>query len=141
MHKIGAVSVAAGVPIPTLCRWSDRKTLKPSRDDKASTGSGDHRLFSRATVIRIAIANQLIKLGVAASPANRSASLFIELFEFGRTLLLTTPTGAKIVNAEYSAPLTDICGKPFESAVIIDIGQIVSAIDQARIQQKDEDDS
>jgi MerR HTH family regulatory protein len=100
MHKISVVSAATGVPIHTLGRWHDRRTLKPSRRDKPSSGSGDHRLFSRATIDQIAIAKTLIDLGIAASPANRAAALFINLFACGRTLLVLTSAGAMIVNAE-----------------------------------------
>jgi hypothetical protein len=137
MHKIGVVSAATGVPIPTLGRWHDRKTLKLSRLDKVSTGSGDHRLFSRATIDQIAIAKTLIDLGIAASPANRAAAHFTELFPCGRTLLLITPTDALIVNAEFSATLTDFCGRPFCSAVIVDCGHVIAAVDHALTSTKD----
>jgi hypothetical protein len=137
MFTTSTVCKATGVSVAKLGRWQDRKTLKPTRQDKASSGTGDRRLFSRATVNRIAIANQLIKLGIAASPANQAASLFHEPYPFGRTLLVITPTGAKIVNAEFSATLTDICGRPFGSAAIVDIGQIILAVDQALISTKD----
>jgi hypothetical protein len=136
MYKTGAVSAATGVPAARLGRWQDRNTLKPSRQDKASSGSGDHRLFSRETVNRIAIAKRLIDLGIAASQANRAALLFNELFEFGRTLLVISVSGSQIVNAEFNAALTDICGRPFHSAVIIDLGQITAAVDQALISTK-----
>ena len=136
MHKIGVVSAATGVPVPTLGRWHDRRTLKPSRRDKPSSGSGDHRLFSRATIDQIAIAKTLIDLGIAASPANRAAAHFTELFPCGRTLLIATPTDARIVNAEFNATLTDFCGRPFSSAVIVDCGHVVAAVDQALISTK-----
>jgi hypothetical protein len=131
MYKIGAVSAVTGVPIAALGRWQDRNTLRLSRLDKASTGSGDHRLFSRTTVDAIAIAKTLIDLGIAASPANRAATKFAGLFEFGRTLLVVGTTGAQIVNAEFNATLTDICGRPFHAAIVLDIGQIIQAVDQA----------
>jgi MerR HTH family regulatory protein len=138
MHKIGVVSAATGVPIPTLGRWHDRNTFKPSRRDKPSSGSGDHRLFSRATIYQIAIAKTLIDLGIAASPANRAAALFTELFPCGRTLLVITPTGARIVNAEFNATLTDFCGRPFCSAIIVDCRHVVAAVDHALISTKDQ---
>lgn len=131
MFKIGAVSAATGVPIAALGRWQDRNTLRLSRFDKASTGSGDHRLFSRTTVDAIAIAKTLIDLGIAATPANRAATKFVGLCEFGRTLLVVRPTGAQIVNADFNATLPDICGRPFHAAIVLDIGQIIQAVDQA----------
>ena len=133
MYRTGAVCAATGVSAAKLGRWQDRKTLKPSRQDKASSGSGDHRLFSRATVNKIAIAKKLVDLGIGATPANNAASLFNSLFAFGRTLLVFKPTGAQIANAGFNDSLTDICGRPFESAIIVDIGHIIMAVDQALI--------
>jgi DNA-binding transcriptional MerR regulator len=76
--KIGDVSRITGVPIPTLCRWLDRRTIKLSKNDKPSTGTGDHRTFSRATINQIAIAKRLIELGLGAGRANAAAAMFTE---------------------------------------------------------------
>jgi DNA-binding transcriptional MerR regulator len=137
VYKTGAVSAATGVPAARLERWQDRNTLKPSRHDKGTTGSGDHRLFSRATVNRIAIAKRLTDLGIAAKPANQAAALFDELHQFGRTLLVIGASGSQIVNADYHASLSDICGRPFQSATVVDLGQIVSTIDENLANKKD----
>jgi hypothetical protein len=75
MYKTGAVCAATGVSAAKLGRWQDRKTLKQSRQDKASTGSGDHRLYSRETINKIAIAKKLTDLGIGATPANNAALL------------------------------------------------------------------
>jgi hypothetical protein len=107
MFKTGAVCAATGVSVAKLGRWQDRKTLNPSRHDKASSGSGDHRQFSRETINRIAIAKKLIDLGIPASPANQAAALFIELYQFGRTLLVLKSSGAQIINADFNAALSD----------------------------------
>jgi hypothetical protein len=88
-------------------------------------------LFSRTTVDAIAIAKALIDLGIAATPAHRAATKFAGLFEFGRTLLVVGTTGAQIVNAEFNAALTDICGRPFHAAIVLDVGQVIQAVDQA----------
>jgi hypothetical protein len=136
-YKTGVVCAATGVPAARLGRWKDRKTFEPSRDDKGSTGSGDHRLFSRESVNRIAIAKALTDLGIAAKPANQAATLFETTYEFGRTLLVLRPTGWQIVNAEFNAPLTDICGRPFEAAIIVDVGAITKTIDETLTNQKD----
>jgi MerR HTH family regulatory protein len=137
MFKTGAVCAATGVPAARLERWQDRNTLKPSRHDKGTTGSGDHRLFSRATIHRIAIAKCLTDLGIAAKPANQAATLFETIFEFGRTLLVKKPTGWQVVNADFSATLPDICGRPFATAVIVDVGQIIKTIDETLTNKKD----
>jgi hypothetical protein len=134
MFKTGAVCAATGVPAARLGRWKDRKTFEPSRADKGSTGSGDHRLFSRESVNRIAIAKCLTDLGIAAKPANQAATLFDGLHdECRRTLLVVTPSGPQIINADYSAALPEICGRPFAAAVIVDVGQIIKTIDETLI--------
>jgi hypothetical protein len=52
------------------------------------------------------------------------------LYEFGRTLLLVKASGTQIIKADFNASLTDICGRPFEAAIIVDIGQIIRTVDQ-----------
>jgi hypothetical protein len=54
-----------------------------------------------------------------------------ELYEFGRTLVVVKPSGTQILNADFNASLTDICGRPFETAIIVDIGQTIRAVDEA----------
>jgi hypothetical protein len=76
--KIGDVGSVTHIALPTLRRWLDRRVVTLSRKDKASTGTGDARGFSRATINQIAIAKKLIELGVAAGPANAAAALFTE---------------------------------------------------------------
>jgi DNA-binding transcriptional MerR regulator len=76
--QIGDVGRVTGIPITRLGRWIDRRTIKPSPQDHRSTGTGDSRTFSRATINQIAIAKQLIELGVGAGPANAAAALFTE---------------------------------------------------------------
>lgn len=76
--KIGDVSRVTGVPIPTLCRWLDRRTIRQSCNEHHSTGTGDHRTFSRATINQIAIAKKLIELGLGAGRANAAAAMFTE---------------------------------------------------------------
>ena len=137
--KLGGVSRVTGVREVTLIRWFDRMTIKPC--DAATTGSGDHRRFSRATINQIAIAKKQIDLGVPPGPANAAAALFTEhgqpgrpantLFEFGRTLLMTDASGSRIVNSQFDDALIDVCGRPFASALIVDIGQIIHTVDSA----------
>ena len=138
MFKTGVVCAATGVPVARLERWQDHNTLELSRHDKGTAGSGDHRLFSRATVHRIAIAKRLTDLGIAAKPANQAATLFDGLHQFGRTLLVIGASGSQIVNADYDASLSDICGRPFQSAIVVDIGQIVSTIDENLTNKKED---
>jgi hypothetical protein len=58
------------------------------------------------------------------------------LYEHGRTLLVVKSDGAEILNASFEASLTDICGRPFQAATIIDIGQIIKAVDENLISLK-----
>jgi hypothetical protein len=61
-----------------------------------------------------------------------------ELYEFGRTLLVVKSTGSEIVNAPFEASLTDICGRPFQEAIILDVGPIIKPVDEVLISnQKD----
>src|SRR6266851_802941 len=104
--KIGDVSRVTGVPMPMLARWLDRRTIQPSREDKSSVGTGDHRTFSRNTVVQIAIAWQLIEMGIGPGRANAAASLFTQHgqtnraagqpFPQARTILALRSTGAVV---------------------------------------------
>jgi hypothetical protein len=62
------------------------------------------------------------------------------LYEFGRTLLVVKNSGAEILNADFNDSLTDVCGRPFDAAIIIiiiiDIGQIVRAVDHPALHQQ-----
>jgi hypothetical protein len=58
------------------------------------------------------------------------------LYEFGRTLLVVKSTGAQVINADFNASLPDICGRPVEAAVIIDVGQIIKEVDEALNNEK-----
>jgi DNA-binding transcriptional MerR regulator len=136
--KLGGLSRATGVSVPTLGRWFDRGTIKQSRRDKASTGHGDHRQFSRNTIIQIAIAKQLIDLGISAGPANAAASLFTEHgqrdrepaqpFGHGRTILALRPTGPVVLNVQFDADFSELSdfGVAF---VAVDCGMICKTID------------
>ena len=135
--KLGGLSRATGVSVPTLGRWFDRGTFKQSRRDKASTGHGDHRQFSRDTVIQIAIAKQLIDLGMSAGPANTAATVFTEHgqrgrepakpFTQGRTILALRKSGPVVLNA-FDADFGELSdfGVAF---VAVDCGKICKEID------------
>jgi DNA-binding transcriptional MerR regulator len=136
--KIGDVSRVTGIPIAKLGRWIDRRTIQPSRNDHPSTGTGDHRTFSRATINKIAIAKKLIELGISAGPANAAASLFTEHgqrdraagepFAQGRTILALRPTGAVVLNAQFDADFSELSDFGVAFAAV-DCGKICKAID------------
>jgi hypothetical protein len=136
--KLGGVSRATNVPLPTLGRWLDRGTIKSSRRDKASGGSGEHRQFSRNTIVQIAIARKLIELGIAAGPANAAASLFTEHgqgnrvagepFSQGRSILVIRPTGPVLINTQFDAEFSELSdyGVAF---VGVDCGKVCKEVD------------
>ena len=136
--KIGDVSRVTGVPIPMLGRWLDRQTIQPSRNDKPSVGTGDHRTFSRATINKIAIAKKLIELGINAGSANEAASLFTdngqydrvagEPFSQGRTILALRPTGAVVLNAQLDADFSELSDFGVAFAAV-DCGKVCTEID------------
>jgi DNA-binding transcriptional MerR regulator len=141
--KIGDVSRVTGVPIPTLCRWLDRRVIKPSRNDHDSRGTGDHRLFGRAIINQIAIARTLIELGMSAGPASTAASSFTEkgepgrpandLFEFGLTVLVHTESETSIRNLDPNESLSEAFGRNFEPAFILNVGPIIRTVQDAII--------
>jgi hypothetical protein len=128
-----------GISVPKQNQWYERRTIKPSRLDKQPAGSGSYRMVCAATVHQIAITATCVNLGMPARQAAEAARLFAvdqpdrpanTLYPFDRTLLVVKATGTQIIKADFNASLTDICGRPFEAAIIIDIGQIVRAVDQ-----------
>jgi hypothetical protein len=139
MLKLSGVCRITKVPEATAAQRLDRGIWKMSRRDTPSKGSGQHKEFCRDTTIRFAIAQKLIELNVGAKPASEAASLFTEqqpgrnagdVFEFGKTLMLVSQaSGSRIVNVGYDDSLIDILGRPFEAAIVVDIGQIVKAVD------------
>jgi hypothetical protein len=140
-----AVAELTGVSVPKQNQWTERGVIQHSRRDKKSTGSGDYRKMSMETIFQFAIANACAKVGIPARSAAKAARLFCiaqpnrpanELFEFNRTLLVFRPSGEQIINADYAASLTDICGRPFAAAVIVDVGQIIKTIDENLIANK-----
>lgn len=136
--KIGDVSRVTGVPIPTLCRWLDRRVIEPSRRDHPSSGTGDHRTFGRAIINKIAIAKKLIAVGIAAGPANAAASMFTdhgqrnraagEPFAQGRTLLVLRASGPVIINSIFDAEFSELAADGI-AFVALDCGKTVKEID------------
>ena len=139
------VSNTTGLSVQKLNQWDDRRITRPLRQDKRPAGSGTCRLVCAATVHQIAITIAGIKLGITARRAADAAWLFTSdqpgrtantLYPAGRTLLLVKSSGAEILNAPFKSTLTDICGRPFEAAIILDIGQIIKTVDDKLISTK-----
>jgi DNA-binding transcriptional MerR regulator len=138
--RIGDVARVTGVRDVQLLRWLDRHTIQPSKFDKSTTGTGDFRTFSRATVNKIAIAKNAINLGVPAGPANAAAAHFTEsgdkgrpaneLYKFGLTVLIHTASGTTIKNVDSESSLADVFGRNFEPTIILNVGPIIKAVDE-----------
>jgi DNA-binding transcriptional MerR regulator len=134
--KLGGVSRATGVPLATLGRWCDRGTIKQSRRDKASTGHGDHRQFSRNTIVQIAIARKLIELGISAGRANKAAAAFTDegqtgrapgaLFSCGRTVLIISTAGARVRQTFHDTTLAEAG----TCSIILDLNWVVGSVDE-----------
>jgi hypothetical protein len=97
-------------------------------------------LISSDTAYQFAIFGKCTELGIKPRRAADAARLFaIEqpgrqasaVFEFGRTLLVMKTTGPQIVNVESNSSLTDVCGRLYDAAVIVDVGQIIAGVDEA----------
>jgi hypothetical protein len=140
------VFLSTGIPVPAQTQWYDRSVIKPSRLDKKPKGSGDHRLVCAGTVYQIGITAACRNLGMPVKQAAEAARLFAvdqpdrpgnTLYPFDRTLLVVKASGTQIIKADCNATLTDICGRPFESAVIVDIGSIVKTIDDVLNSKKE----
>jgi hypothetical protein len=133
------VFIVTGISVPKQNQWYDRQTIKPARPDKLPSGSGSYRLVCAATVYQIAITATCVNLGIPARQAAEAARLFAldqpdrpanTLYALDRTLLVVKANGTQLIRSDFNASLTDICGRPFEAAIIVDIGQIIRQVDQ-----------
>jgi hypothetical protein len=129
---------ATGISVPKQNQWYDRRTIKPSRIDKKPSGSGSYRLVCAGTVYRFAITAACANMGMSAKQSADAASLLADEqtnrpagkpFQYGRTLLIVNACGSRIVNCGFNDALFDICGRPFQAAVIVDVGQIIATVD------------
>jgi DNA-binding transcriptional MerR regulator len=138
--KIGDVSRVTGVAIHTLGRWIDRRTIRQSRDEHHSTGTGDCRTFNRATINQIALSKRLIAMGVPAGRANAAAATFTaqsqpgraanEPFEFGLTVMAYSEGGTTIRNLDPEDSIADAFGRDFDSFIIVNIGPVITAVNK-----------
>jgi hypothetical protein len=135
-----------GVSAAKLNQWIDRGTVIPSRLDKKPNGSGDWRRISLETVHQIAIAEAGVRFRIPARLAAEGARLLAvgqpgraanELFEFGLTAMVHTEDGIAIRNLDSDASLSEVFGRPFQNATIIDIGPIIKAVDESISKLKD----
>ena len=148
LHTPAQIHEATGFTVPQQNQLYARHTVLLSSADKKPTGSGTRRLIGSETTYRLAILAKGIKTGVQARHAANASKLYAvgqkgrppnTLYPVGRTLLILKEGSAEIVNAPFEATLTTICGRPFEAAIILDIGQIIKAVDDKLISTEKKD--
>jgi hypothetical protein len=136
-YKSAAVVTATKIPIETFNRWLDRRVISLGGDDIPGDGRGRPRHFGRRTITKLAIAHKVSLLGVPANIAVRLASKFTdepqrgrsmgELFEDGRTILLSTADGSGTIhNVEPDGDLDSLLSA--DAAIIVNIGAIISNV-------------
>jgi hypothetical protein len=106
--------------------------------DKESTGSGVPVGYSRNRILQAAFMKKLTPLGLTAAAAARHAFVFTDQFQpdraagqlypEGRTILVVTAEGAKVVNTNFDVTLTDATDRA-ETCLVIDCNQIVQQVD------------
>jgi hypothetical protein len=131
------VAAATGISAEMQNQRYARHVYTPSKGDVIPKGQGDTRYVTVATIYNIAIVEACIKANIPVRLTANAARLLAEdqhgrranmLFEFGRTLIVISKTGAAIVNAPFDALLSDVCGK--DGAFVIDIGPIIADVNQ-----------
>jgi hypothetical protein len=143
MFKASDIVRSVGIPATQLSQWLDRGVIKLGEGDLDSNTSGVARQFSRSRVYQVAIAYDLTGTGVNATIAAKAASVFVdqgqpgraagELFASGKTMLVHTSGGTRIVNSHdgdgFGVALHVAYGDV--SNVIVDCGALVARVDTA----------
>jgi hypothetical protein len=79
LYKLGDAAEAAALDVALLRSWLDREPIiELGRFDQAPQGTGKPRLLTLRRIIAIAIAAELVELGIITSRAGRIATLFTD---------------------------------------------------------------
>jgi hypothetical protein len=136
---------STGVSVAKQNQWGERRITVPSRFDQLPVGRGSARRVCAATVYNFAIVEAGTQQRLPARQAASGAQLFAvtqngrpanTLYPNGLTLLIVKAGNAEIVNAPFESTITDICGRPFESATILNLTHIIKAVDAKLISLK-----
>jgi hypothetical protein len=135
---IATAARAADISPLQVSTWIVTGILPLDSGDKRSTGRGDRSGLSRERVIQVAIAKQIMLLGIPSSHAVRFASRFTgegnagrprgQLFPHGRTMIFIGVDGATVKNVRISDTLTDVI-EGSARCIILDLNQIVAHCD------------
>jgi hypothetical protein len=134
--KKSDVIKVTGIPLQRFQHWLDRRVIRLSGEDIPAGGQGKPRGFSQRRTYEIAIAHRISLLGIPAAIAVALASKLNEpqcgrpiggLFPRGRTILLSTADGTGTIrNVQPDGDIDSLLNA--ESAIIVDIGAIVSNV-------------
>jgi hypothetical protein len=136
---------STGVSVTKQNQWGERRITVPSRFDQLPVGRGSARRVCAATVYNFAIVEAGTQQRLPARQAAAGAQLYAvaqpgrqanALYPNGLTLLIVKAGNAEIVNAPFDSSLTDICGRPFVSATILNLSHIIKTVDAKLILTK-----
>lgn len=142
-YAAGEAARAADLAPVHLQRWMTAGIIQMRGPDKKFRSSGDPRGFSFRRVVQCAVANELSRVGIAASIAAEVALEFTdkpgpgrepcELFPIGRTLLVVgSRYEGRIVNVRGEASsvelVLELTAGNGNAAVIVDLGPIITRI-------------
>jgi hypothetical protein len=134
-----AVADAAEIPIETLFRHLDRRTITLDAGDLNPGSSGKPRMFGAPSIYRVAILHRLTRAGLPPAAAKKFADQFSDtgqagrqpgaLFPTGRTLMITSQDGGgKIINLPPESFIDDVLSA--EITVVVDLGRIVAGVNR-----------
>jgi hypothetical protein len=141
LYRAAAVARAAGITLGLLAQWVDRKIVRLAPPDVPAASSGVPRQFSRRRIDQIAIAAELVNVGISSSHAAEAASTFTdqpskgraagELYPVGKTLLVVAADGTSVVNVSESAALDSAIDVLASVAAIVNVGAVIDRVDRA----------
>ncbi|RDE10349.1 hypothetical protein [Pelagibacterium lacus] len=127
---------ASGLRESVVRSWVERRHIVLSDQDRDAAGRGQTRLFTFETILQIAIAAELTRLGFASGHACRMARKFAHsgnpdrlpgrLFRDGKTLLVVRPgtDNAHVVRETDLADAFAVSGPDEAAVAIVDLNKI-----------------
>lgn len=138
LYQTGEVAKAAKIEPFVVNQWVTRGHVVMSDKDRDSHATGRNRLFSFDTVIEIAVAAELVRIGMKAPDALKAARSFAHAgtgiapkrdpgrpFDKGDTFLIVGPAATVVVNVTDGESLrAGIHVAGANGAVVVDAGAI-----------------
>jgi hypothetical protein len=132
------VAPAADMKLRALRQWLETSVITLQGNDKKASGSGNHWGLSRQRAYQVAIVQRLNKLGMLVSRAASAALVFTDqgqtgraagdLFPQGKTILVVSAEGAKVVNTTFDAPHAEVTNRA-ATAITLDLNRVVQQVD------------